>query len=180
MNTKTKKTLLILAITLLIVINISALVTMFYKNRIQPPPPQASNNEFFQDVRVRGMYRFLKDELQLTDEQFSQFKEINRINMINSHKIVSNLNNSRREMMLEIAKENPNKEKLDDIATEIGALHYELKKTTIDHFLALKQICNEDQQQELQKLFMKLLNDQDHMEPPYRERGRRHRKGRRD
>ena len=178
MNIKTKKTLLVLAITWLIVINISALVTMFYKNRIQPPPPQASNNEFFQDARVRGMYRFLKDELHLTDEQFSQFKEINRRNMINSHQIVSNLNNSRREMMIEIAKENPNRKKLDNIATEIGTLHYELKKTTIDHFLALKQICNEDQQQELQQLFMKLLNEQDEMNPPFRERGRRHRKGR--
>jgi len=180
MNTKTKKILLILAITLLLVINITALITMFYRNRVQPPPSQSSNNELFQDVRERGMYRFLKDELQLTNEQFSEFKESNQKNMINSHQIASKLNNSRREMMIELAKENPNRKKLDGIATEIGTLHYELKKTTIDHFLELKQICNKDQQQELQKLFMKLLHDQDSIEPPYRERGRRHRYGKRN
>ena len=75
-------------------------------------------------------------------------------------------------MMTEIAKKNPNPEILDNYAYEIGTLHYELKKQTINHFLELKKICNEEQQESLQKLFMQLLNDQDGFRRNPRERGR--------
>lgn len=166
MNKQTKKTLLILLIVLLVVINISALLTIIYHHKVQEPPlpPMENPMENYSvkdEIASRGMYHFIKDELQLSDEQFEQFRDINRTNMIKSREIASELNRIRREMMNEIAKENPNLEKLDSFAQDIGALHYNLKKLTINHFLELKEICTYEQQESLQKFFMKLLSDQD-------------------
>ncbi len=162
MNKQTKKSLLILLIVLLVVINISALLTIIYSQKVQEPPlPPLENYNLKDEIASRGMYHFIKDELQLSDKQFEQFRDINRTNMIKSREIASELNRTRREMMNEIAKENPNTEKLDSFAQDIGALHYNLKKLTINHFLELKEICTADQQESLQKLFMKLLSDQD-------------------
>lgn len=174
MNKQTKKTLLILLIIVLVVINISALVTIIFSKNSVSPPEKPFENQMIEEVESRGMYHFIRDELKLSDEQFDQFRVIHKTNMIKSRKIAIELSGKRREMMTEIAKENPNQEKLDGIAKEIGELHYQLKLNTINHFLELKEICNEEQQESIQRLFMKLLSDQDHDEfgPNKHRRGR--------
>lgn len=160
METKTKKTLLISTIILLIAINISALSTIYYHNKIQAKKVIEMKN-IKEEARIKGMHRYIKEELNLTDHQFEIFKEISKTNMNSSHEITVKLNEKRFEMMNEIAKVNPNLDTLDRVAEDIGLLHYELKKSTINHFIKLKEICNDDQQENLQKLFMQLINEQD-------------------
>ena len=127
METKTKKTLLISTIILLIVINISALSTFYFHKKIQAKK-FIEMRDMKEDVRTQGMRRFIKEELKLTDKQFKLFKEISRTNMNSLHEITIKLNTKRFDMMNEIAKVNPNSNTLDDIAKDIGSLHYELKK----------------------------------------------------
>lgn len=160
MDTKTKKTLLISTIILLIVINVAALATIYYNSKIRTKKLAEMNN-LKEEIQIRGMHRFIRDELKLSDEQFKQFKEVTITNMRRSHKIALKLNEKRFDMMNEIAKENPNPNTLDKIARDIGSLHYELKKTTIKHFLELKEICNDDQLESLQKIFMQMTHDRD-------------------
>ncbi|NOQ27505.1 MAG: hypothetical protein GQ564_19250 [Bacteroidales bacterium] len=160
METKTKKTLLISTIIILIAINISALLTIYYHNKIQTKRAVEMKN-IKEESRIKGMHRYIKEELRLSDDQFEVFKEISKTNMNSSHEISIKLNKNRFDMMNEIAKVNPNLNTLDSLAKDIGLLHYELKKSTISHFLKLKEICNDDQQENLQKLFMKLINEQD-------------------
>lgn len=171
MDTKTKKSLLIVTIILLIVINISALATIYYNSKIRTKKLAEINYQKKQ-VHVRGMYKFLRDELNLTDEQCMQFRNINKINMSKFHKIAIELNEKRFDMMNEIAEKNPNTKILDDIAGDIGSLHYELKKITINHFLELKEICNDEQQEGLQKIFMQMIHNQDHNKMKRSPRGR--------
>ncbi|MCB2196270.1 MAG: periplasmic heavy metal sensor [Bacteroidetes bacterium] len=179
MNKQTKKTLLILLIAVLVVINISALITIIYSENRELPSNRPLNNQVVEEIESRGMYHFLRDELKLTDAQFDQFRDIQGTNMSKSRNIAIELSNKRREMMNEIAKVNPNKEKLDTIAKEIGELHYHLKLNTINHFLELKEICNEEQQESIQRLFINLLSDQDHDEfRPNEHRRGRNRRGR--
>ena len=171
METKTKKTLLISTIIILIAINISALSTIYFHNKIQTKKFVEMKN-MKDEVRIQGMHRFIRDELRLTDKQFELFKEMSRANMRTNHNITLKLDKKRYFMMNEIAKENPNMQSLDEIAEDIGSLHYELKKSTINHFLKLKEICNEDQQEDLQKLFMHMTQDQDDHRRNPREQGR--------
>ncbi|MDA3954351.1 MAG: hypothetical protein PF485_11955 [Bacteroidales bacterium] len=171
METKTKKTLFISTMILLIAINISALSTIYFHNRIQTKKFAEMKN-MKDEVRIQGMHRFIKEELKLTDKQFEQFKEISRTNMRATHNITLKLNKKRNFMMNEIAKVNPDQESLDEIAKDIGLLHYELKKSTINHFLELKKICNNEQQEDLQKLFMHMTQDQDNLRKKPRKQGR--------
>ena len=160
METKTKRTLLIVSIILLIVINISALSTIYFHNKIRSKKFIEIEN-MKQEAKLNGMHRYIKNELELSEEQFELFKETSRTNMITTHKITLKLNKKRYDMMEEIGKKSPNPENLEKIAKKIGSLHYELKKSTINHFMKLKEICNEDQQKDLQKLFMQMIHDQD-------------------
>ncbi len=159
MNTHTKKHLITGLIIFLVVVNIAALSTIIYRNRTTP----TINDDYIQlrqRVEEQGMYRFFRDELQLTPDQFNQFRDINHQNMIKSREIAKQLQIKRVEMIDEVSKENPDKEKLDKIANDIGSLHYKLKRNTYNHFLELKDICNEEQQEKLQRMFMRMIDDQ--------------------
>jgi len=160
MDTKTKKTLLTVTIIVLLVINISALITIFYNSNIKSKELVREKN-LKAEMQIKGMHRFISEELNLSEEQFTLFQNVNRENMIKTHNIASKLNNKRREMVNEIAKQNPSEQNLNTIAKEIGELHYELKKATINHFLELKDLCNDDQQESLNKLFYKMIYNQE-------------------
>ena len=160
MNKKIKKIVLTGFVILLIVINISSLATIYFHKKIRDKKIEEFQNRQ-EKIHIRGMYRFLKDELQLNNSQFQQFQDINHRNMIESRNIAKKLSVSRHYMMTEIAKKNPDQDKLEELAKNIGNLHYELKMLSIDHFMELKEICNEEQQEGLQKLFMQMIIDQD-------------------
>jgi len=159
MNTQTKKHLITGFIIFLIIINIVALSTIIYRNKTTPQPIDNDYVQFRQNIDEHGMYRFFRDELQLTPEQFVRFRDINEKNRQQSREIARALHNKRLEMVQEISKENPDTEKLDQIAREIGTLHYELKRNTYHHFIDLKELCNKEQQEHLQHLFMRMIDD---------------------
>jgi|SRR6056297_192592 len=177
MNTQTKKHLITGFIIFLVIINIAALSTIIYRNRTRPQPIDNDYVQFRQNIDERGMYRFFRDELQLTQEQFVRFRDINEKNKQQSRKIARALHNKRLEMVEEISRENPDKEKLDQIAREIGTLHYELKRNTYHHFIDLKELCNKEQQEQLQHLFMRMIDDKGFEDRP---RHRNRHPGRRD
>ena len=151
MKTNTKKTLLISSIIILLVVNISALSTIIYNNKTRSNKLEEIN-KIQEEMRQQGMRKFFQDELNLNDDQVEEFHSSFTKYSEESREIAYKLKNERHEMMIELAKINPNQNKLDIIAKEIGDLHYELKKLTINHFLALKEICNEEQQINLQKM----------------------------
>ena len=161
MDKLTKKRFLILFIAVIVIINISALSTIYYKRKIKDRRIDTIRLEQEQ-IRKNGMYRFFKEQLNLSDEQFHEFMSINKLYMSNAHNIGIKLKDNKLFMIDEIAKVNPNIENLDSIAKEIGNLHYELKLNTINHFIELKGICNDQQQEILQKMFMQMIMGNDH------------------
>ncbi len=160
MNAKTKKTLLISTIIVLLVVNISALSTIIYNKKVHAKKQDKISN-VQDEIRKQGMRRFFQEELNLSEEQFHEFKIINTKYSQDSRKIAFQMRKKRYEMMKEIAKKNPNSGNLDQIALDIGSLHYDLKKLTINHFMELKDICNEEQQEILHKMFIQMLSVQD-------------------
>lgn len=170
MNIKTKKTLLIGTIIILLVVNISALSTIIYNKKVRAKMEDEISN--VQDgIRIQGMRRFLQEELNLSEEQFHKFKDINTNYNRDSRKIAFQMRKKRYEMMKEIAKKNPNFGNLDQIAQDIGSLHYELKKLTINHFIELKDVCDEEQQEILHKMFIQMLSIQDGERMEKKQRG---------
>ena len=104
-------------------------------------------------------FRFFKDRLQLNDRQRVAFRNINDNRVEKSMEIFYTLHEKRILMISEIAKENPDMDKLEDYAQEIGKLHYELNMDNVKHFIELKNICTEEQKQKLQQIFIEMKKD---------------------
>ena len=198
MNKLTKKQLLISGLILLFVINIAALGTIIYQNqkyketaKEEEYPEKAWNEsrkgEREKDFRHKGhkdddhnkrrgnrFDYFIKDELNFDENQFSKFLDLRKKNKEKQHNIVRKLSQKRKEMMTELSTENPDTIKLQQIARQIGNLHEELKKGTIEHFIQVKAICKPSQKEKFKELIRKMEKhkaqhhgpDRDHRSKP--------------
>ncbi|MCG8410957.1 MAG: hypothetical protein MI739_06715 [Bacteroidales bacterium] len=161
MNNLSKKRILIIGIIALLIINISALATIYYNNKVKV---RKENQVYIQRQKMRevGMYNYFRNELNLSDQQFLSFKQINRNYSIATREIKDELNKYRHLFIVEISKQNPNTASIDSVSYRIGHLHYELKLLTSEHFLELKKLCSPEQEESLQKLFMLMISDKKH------------------
>jgi len=101
--------------------------------------------------------RFFGQQLGLDTGQTQQFREINREYNRNINGIAYDLEKLRREMVDEMAAKITDKDKLQAISREIGAKHEEMKNRTIDYYLKIKSVCNEEQQEKLYTLFLERI-----------------------
>jgi len=170
MNRFTKKQLLIGGIILLVVINLAALGTLLYNNyekqsKIPPPPPRRYEKK--RNIRECESNQdrfapFNKKRLNLDQEQFETFKELRRESQMEQTKIRKKIENRTEEMMKELSSEHPDEKKLDTINKEIGELHMELNRITIQHFSNIKKELNPNQKEELNKLIYKMSEHRKH------------------
>ena len=141
-----KKNLVILFLVVLTIINVTALVTIAYhrldyKKRFRPVGRP--------DIPMN----FIKQELDLNEEQVKEFEtQIKRLK-IETEPILDSIRAKRKELMDEIAAEEPNVEKLDRLTEEIGNLEITLKKKTTAHLLEGKAILTPEQQKKFFSLF---------------------------
>lgn len=117
---------------------------------------------------------FMVKTLGMTPQQEREFMALENDYRRNSQGIMSQLDSLRGAMMEELMWEEPDKQVLDKIAYEIGALHTTLKQQTIAHLLALKDICDADQKQRLIQIYQGLI-DQDGFSGSGSGKGRRNR-----
>jgi len=140
----------------LLVINISAFATLLLMNNKEVTSVSSNKNDFFRtDV-------FLKEELQLTDEQYKELVKLDN-KVFRAYQAILDLQcEANFNMLDELSKEAPDKNKLDSIASKVGKFHASLKRQTIKHFMNLRTICTDDQTDLLNQLIkdMMKLDDQ--------------------
>jgi 3-methyladenine DNA glycosylase AlkC len=110
--------------------------------------------------------KFFREELDLQAEQVNKFRDWNREFNRTGWSITHELEDLRVEMIVELGKENPDQNKLETISNDIGKLHSELKKVTIDYYMNMKAECNEAQQQKLNQIFMSMLKKNEDVKLP--------------
>lgn len=114
---------------------------------------------------------FYGDHLGLSPGQRNIFMRINKSYNRDARQTTARIESLRYRMIDEMAEEQPDKERLDTICHEIGNLHTRLKKSTVDYYLSLKDICTEDQQRRLHELFMGMADPQSDLNAFGRARG---------
>lgn len=117
--------------------------------------------------------RFFREQLGLRFDQMETFRELNRNFNQTAWKITHQLENLRADMVRELGKEKPSEKTLESISKQIGELHTQLKKETIDYYLKMKAECNEEQQKKLNEIFISMLKKNEDVSLP--EYGRRNR-----
>ena len=196
MNKLTKKQLLVGALILLFAINLAALGTIIYQNyqsnqsiqparqfspRNMPGSPGRGNPGSsvgsMEPGANQGMGRrfeqFVRERLELDSQQFRQYQELLEKSRKEQRIIAMKLSEKRNQMMQEIARDKPDQQKLNDLASDIGGLHTQLKHNTINHFKELKSICRPDQLKALQQLMMNMTHRGHHQPRHNRPQGRR-------
>jgi Spy/CpxP family protein refolding chaperone len=165
-----KKRLAFWGVALLVIMNISALTTVWFQ-RYRPqelahrpelerrePPPE----------RVK---QFLKEELGLTEAQMTQFAEYQNRHFAHAREIRDAMRDLKQELFHELSSSAPDTMKVERLAAAIGVRQSELEKTTFYHFLGLKRLCTPEQQTKLEALFGELLRLLDPRHKPPRGEG---------
>jgi Spy/CpxP family protein refolding chaperone len=145
----TRNRLLIWAVIILLAVNIATIVSaLSYSGRIKAY--ERAETEAITDERVM----LFRDNLQLTDEQMNEFAGVNRSFNQNAMDISNRLERLRRDMVDELAGNEPDMKRIEGITSQVGMLHQELKMSTANYYLRLKAICNPEQQEGLKEMFV--------------------------
>jgi Spy/CpxP family protein refolding chaperone len=127
-----------------------------------PETKQAGLNAIPGEQRTR----FFRDQLNLNAEQLDQFREINRTFNRTARNIETNLTQLREDLIRELGTQNPDSTRLNQMATEVGNNHRELKQVTTTFYLDMKKICTAEQQAKLHEIFQSMLNKDNQVNLP--------------
>ena len=152
-------------IVILVATNLAMGISYIYYNQ-QDRMPDEQAEEAAIEIPAQQRARFFREQLNLSREQMNSFRELNRDFNQTAWSITHELQTLRLEMVRELGAENPNLEKLDSISSEIGLLHEDLKNETIDYYLAMREVCDENQQQKLNEIFLAMLQKNEDIKLP--------------
>ncbi|WP_167616237.1 periplasmic heavy metal sensor [Maribellus sediminis] len=170
MATKNTYRILIWVIVILVATNLSmGLSFWFHKHQDNSLAEKATEEQVQMPSEQRT--RFFRDQLNLSIDQVDAFRTLNRKYNQNARQISNKLERLRVEMVEELDKNDPSQELLDSIATEIGELHKELKKETINYYLGMKSECDSAQQEKLKEIFLTVSKTKEDVSLPGRGRG---------
>ncbi len=123
-------------IVLLIIINLTTLIILWFGRPGQPP---------FNRNERPDTNKFLKLELGLSDEQEKMFTQIRKIHFDSTGSLNEELWLKRRSIQQEAFKEIPDTQMVNTLSYEIGKLQEINEKFIFNHFLELKKVLNREQ-----------------------------------
>ncbi|MCK4385852.1 MAG: periplasmic heavy metal sensor [candidate division Zixibacteria bacterium] len=154
-----KKNLVILLLILLTIVNVAALATIAY-HRLE------SKRRFRPMGRPDTPMNFIKQELDLNEKQVKEFESQDKRFREETKPILDSLKTKRKDLMNEIAAEQPSMDKLDKLTEEIGALQVALQKKTIMHLLKERSFLTPEQQQKFFSIFKERATCRGRMKGP--------------
>lgn len=172
MISKNKYHILIWIIVILLATNLSVIFSsLYYKS--DDMNAEVKTEELAIEMPAQQRTRFFREQLNLQPQQMDIFRDLNREYNRSARRISYQLEESRIEMVNEMGKNKPETEKLDTISENIGKLHSDLKRLTIQYYLDMKEICDKSQQKKLNEIFMSMSKSKEDVSLP--QRGRKHR-----
>ncbi|HZL08976.1 MAG TPA: periplasmic heavy metal sensor [Prolixibacteraceae bacterium] len=157
MKTDPKDRNLIWIIIILAATNLST-IGSFYYHRIAETKTETRKQEEQTTIPGDQRTRFFRNELNLSNEQLDQFREINRTFNRTARGIETNLAQLRENLVNELGAQYPDSTRLEQMATDIGENHRKLKQVTTTFYLNMKKICTAEQQSKLHQIFQSMLN----------------------
>lgn len=162
-----KRTFLIWIIVILATLNIGTITTLLLQ-RNQSDLSAFENIEKIEIPKSR-LGRFFREELNLNQQQHIAFREYRQKFHIKASQITMQMQQKRKEMMLELQKENSDSIVLHSIAKELGELHEQLKHATFEYYLSMKKQCNKEQQKKLFAIFYNISNANTEVPLPHKQ-----------
>lgn len=165
MAAKNKYRILIWVIIILVATNLSMGLSFFYHTEQDRQLIEQAEEESI-EVPAQQRTRFFREQLKLNPQQVEVFRELNRNFNRTAWQIQNQLTGLRRAMVNEMGLKDADEQELDDIAMQIGDLHEELKKETIQYYQDMKKVCTQEQQEKLHKIFLSILESNEDVRLP--------------
>lgn len=174
MKAENKYSLMVWAIIVLAIMNVSTIATILYhqyESRKKIEITSGSQKQLEADSE-KYSGRYFRDQLELSSDQMDKFREINPAFRFQARTVTVSLAEMRKQMLAEMAAANSDTTKLNVISDSIGKLHSKLKKLTFNYYLELKGICNPEQRKKLEKIFADIFTNDATMSYPGRGMGK--------
>jgi len=150
-----KTAIYIIIIIFLLVTNIATIVTtVSLSKKEQEADETPPVIEQPRDRRVG----FFHSQIGIRDEQIQSFNNYNTEFNIQASKLSERMEELRLKMVEEMALDEPDTSLLNDIASQFGHLHKEMKKLTMEYYFNLKSVSDEEQKERLNLMFRDMLN----------------------
>lgn len=131
---------------MVIVINVSAMVTWYVSYHKEKSPEK--------DTASCGQTcRMLNEELGLSKDQSARVEEINRKFREDAEPVVASIKETRAAMLDELAAPNPDTAKISSFVNSIGKLQANLQRLAVNQFMLLKQVCTPQQSIRLSSIY---------------------------
>lgn len=147
MENKNKKRILIGVLIVLILINLAALGSFGYHKYCHSDKRKndcRKDNIENQNPHDR-IKQFMKEELELNDDQFNLYCKLKDKNLKNSDSIWFCLGRLRELNQKELIKENHDTLRLSELTDSIGLFHKKMQMEMNHHFIEVKKILNPKQ-----------------------------------
>ena len=181
MKTDNKYALMIWAIVILAIVNISTVATIMY-HKYQSEKTETtsvSDQKQLEADSEKFSGRYFRDQLYLSREQMDKFSKINPVFRPKARDITIELAQKRKQMLIEMAAAKSDTLRLNALSDSIGQLHSNLKKITYRYYMEIKSICDQEQQRKLEQIFGEMFTNDSPMGYPGKGGPRGWQKGRR-
>ncbi len=179
MDIKKQKKLLVWVVVILVILNLGAISLFVIQTYSKPvkDTEEYTSRKINRPFRPDGPGRMFTDRVSFNDAQREKLREsfVGHRQAMQIYK--DSIRLLRSQLMQELASEDPDSKKLDEISAGIGQYYSRLNKETSRHFMEMKSIADPQQLEELNEFFLDIAKRK-HPGPGDGFR-HRHRRGRR-
>ena len=158
MKTGTRQSTLIWIIIILLATNLATIGSFLYRRYSETQQVENEDAAVSVQVPTEQRTRFFREQLDLSSSQVDEFRFINRHFNRSANPITAELETLRSRMVDELGKEKHDTTALNRITERIGELHTDLKEETIEFYINMKNVCDEEQKVKLYELFKAMLD----------------------
>ena len=110
---------------------------------------------------ISNSNEFLKNELKLSQDQYKRLNELDRVNFEKTQVILKLMCDQRNALLEEISKDEPSRERLNEITKRTGFLYRGMNNQSVRHLLNIKEICDDVQKEKMNEIFRELVGIDD-------------------
>jgi len=136
-------------IVVLLIMNLTTITLLWFGQFKKPVPfPMPGTKESLNEGA-----RFLKSELNLSENQVQQFIDSRNRHVDESREIQNKIHQLKRQIVGEAFSDAPDMAKIQNLSKEIGLHQAEFERYLFRHFSELKSYCTPEQQEKLLSIF---------------------------
>jgi periplasmic protein CpxP/Spy len=158
MENGTRNRLTTIGLLVLLLLNVSLMVVIWYDHlaQRQPPPPREAPNPD----------RFVARELGLSDDQVQAFQNLRKEEVSYENSIRTEIYELQIQLINELFQNHPDSIQMTRLTEEIARKQVALDLLLLDNFTKLKQICRPDQIEKLKQLGLESFKRNKLPQPP--------------